>query len=359
MVKKYPKLLWNEKKLRANVRFLNNLFNSYENPIKWIPVTKGICAYPDIIRVLIDEGVSEIADSRIENIKVIKEVAASCKTLLLRLPSIYEVPEVIEHADISLVSETETLLKLQESAKAVGVKHSIILMIELGDLREGILPDDVLAMGRFILQQDHLQWLGIGTNLACYSGVLPTREKMERLVEMKRNIANELEHDLMVVSGGNSSTLSLMLEHDLPKGINQLRLGESLLLGNDTASGRPILGMHSDVFKLEAEVIEVKVKSSMPQGKQGKNAFGHSVVLEDLGQHSRAIVAIGRQDVVIEDIEPIDERIRILGGSSDHMILDVQEVDIKVGDIVAFSIRYSSLLQAMTSPYIRKEKLIT
>ncbi len=357
-MEKFPKLVWSETKLRDNIRFLNQLFAAQSWPMTWIPVSKSVCAYPDIIKVLLDEGVTEIADSRIKNLQAIKSISNDCRTLLLRLPGLHEIKDTIQYADTSMVSEIETLTRLQTQAQAAGVVHRVILMVELGDLREGVLPKDILEMGRFILKQDHIDWCGIGTNLACYSGVLPTKEKMERLLKIKDSILYELGHKLAVISGGNTSTLSLMLNDDMPEGINQLRLGEALFLGRDsTILKASIAGMHDDIFTLKAEIIEVKVKPSFPEGKTGTDAFGRTPTFEDIGLHSRAIAAIGRQDIPIEGLIPIDENIQILGGSSDHMVLNVQNSSVKVGDILSFNINYPTLLQAMTSPYVEKERL--
>ena len=353
---KYPRLLWSESKLRDNARFLNEVFAANAAPIHWTPVSKAVCAQPEIVQVLLDEGVQEVADSRIDNLKRIKVLSPECKTLLLRLPGLHEVDEVIQYADTSLVSEQVTIAKLAKAASAAGVRHRIILMVELGDLREGLLPESVLQLGRFILQQDSIDWCGIGTNLTCYGGILPTPEKMHQLLAIKQNIARELGHELNIVSGGNSSSLSLLLTGQMPEGISHLRLGESLLLGRETAKGAPVEGMHGDLFRLEAEVIEVQVKGSVPEGERGMDAFGKVPEFEDIGDHTRAILAIGKQDVPIDELVPLDAGVRILGGSSDHMILDVEGTGVKIGDILAFGVNYPVLLQAMTSPYVAKVK---
>lgn len=352
----FPKLQWNEEKLRNNIVFLNNFFKDQGNHIKWVPVTKSICALPEIIKVLIDEGISEIADSRIENIKKIKNVSKECKTMLLRLPSLNETSDVILYADTSLATEIETISKLNSEAEKVSIKHRIILMVEMGDLREGVLPKDIVEIGKFILSRKNIEWIGIGTNLGCYGGVLPNIDKMNSLLRLKKKILDELSHEVSVISGGNSNTLHLLAEKKFPKNINQLRLGEALFLGKDTALGITIPGLQDDIFTLSTEVIEVKVKPSSPEGKRGTDAFGKIKQFEDRGLHTRAIVAIGRQDVIIEELKPIDDNIKILGGSSDHMILDVNESKVKVGDILKFNITYPALLQLMTSPYVMKEK---
>lgn len=351
---KYPRIVWSPEKLRDNIHFLNRQFAAQPAPVAWTPVSKAVCAHADIVRLLLEEGVTEIADSRLENLKRIRALSASCRTLLLRLPGLHEVDEVVQLANTSLVSEQVTIAALAAAAQAAGLRHRIVLMVELGDLREGLLPQQVLELGRFILQQDSIDWCGIGTNLTCYGGILPTQDKMQQLLDLKDSIARELGHALSVISGGNSSSLPLLLNGEMPAGISHLRLGESLLLGRETAKGKPIEGMHSDIFTLEAEVIEVQVKDSVPNGVRGMDAFGNTPEFEDVGEHTRAILAIGKQDVPIDELVPVDPSVRILGGSSDHMILDVSGHGVQIGDILAFRVNYPVLLQAMTSPYVAK-----
>ncbi|MFP2768532.1 alanine/ornithine racemase family PLP-dependent enzyme [Oceanisphaera sp. KMM 10153] len=356
-MKKFPRVVWDPSRLLANAAFLDRLCHRQQDPVGWIPVTKVTCADPDIVDTLIRQGYQSFADSRIENLRRIKQISPDCQTTLLRLPGLHEVAEVVRYADISLVSEQDTIAALQREAQRYDHRHKIILMIELGDLREGVCTHQALEMGRFILEQDHIEWLGIGTNLTCYGGVIPTADIMLELTGLKARIENELGHALTIVSGGNSSLLPLLLEHRLPPGINQLRLGEALFFGRETAYGRHIAGMHEDIFRLEAEVIEVKEKPSLPRGPLGKNAFGETPVFRDRGIHTRAIIALGEQDVPVADLIPFDPDIAILGGSSDHLILDVTGCDIKVGDVLSFRLNYRALLYAMTSGYVGKHKL--
>lgn len=356
-MKKFPRVVWDPSRLLANADFLDRLCHQQKDPVDWIPVTKVTCADPDIVSTLIRQGYQSFADSRIENLRRIKQISSDSQTTLLRLPGLHEVAEVVRYADISLVSEQDTIAALQREAQQCGRRHKVILMIELGDLREGVCIHQALELGRFILEQDHIEWLGIGTNLTCYGGVIPTADIMLELTDLKARIENELGHALTIVSGGNSSLLPLLLDHQLPPGINQLRLGEALFFGRETAYGRPIAGMHEDIFTLEAEVIEVKEKPSLPKGTLGKNAFGETPEFRDRGIHTRAIVALGEQDVPVADLSPLNTNIAILGGSSDHLILDVTGCGIKVGDVLSFRLNYRALLCAMTSGYVGKHKL--
>jgi len=52
---------------------------------------------------------------------------------------------------------------------------------------------------------------------------------------------------------------------------------------------------------------------------------------------------------------PENDRIEIMGASSDHLIVDfTRDSSVKVGDVISFIPGYSSLLRAMTSPYVEK-----
>ena len=159
-----------------------------------------------------------------------------------------------------------------------------------------------------------------------------------------------------MISGGNSSSIYLIDKGELPERINNLRLGESFLLGNDTAYGTKLPGTVDDALLLEAQIIELKQKPSLPIGEVGVDAFGQKPYYEDRGIMKRAVLAIGKQDIVVDSLEPVDSQIRVLGGSSDHLLLDMTDAThkYKVGDVLTFKVGYGAMLQAMTSPYVEK-----
>jgi predicted amino acid racemase len=305
---------------------------------------------------MIAGGVAVIADSRVENLK--KLACTEIPKLLLRLPMISQVDEVVQYADISLNSELETIKKLSTEAISKRKIHEIILMIDLGDLREGIIEEtEIFHTIEEILNLKGVALVGIGTNLTCYGGVIPTEKNLSELVRLKEVIERKYELKIETVSGGNSSSLYLIEKGDIPSGINQLRLGESIVLGRETAFGTQIKGTYDDCFKLIAEVIEVKEKPSFPIGeKVGIDAFGKKPRFDDKGIRTRAICAIGRQDIDIEGLIPDEKTISILGASSDQLILDVTDCDrvYKVGDNVSFKLTYSGILSSMTSEYVTK-----
>jgi predicted amino acid racemase len=319
-------------------------------------VTKVFCGHPEIAGAMVDGGIDILADSRLENLKKLR--GFPLPKLLLRLPMISQAKAVVEWADISLNSEIETIKALSEAAIAQRKSHEIILMFDLGDLREGIFDENELFHTvEQMLPLKGVILIGIGTNMTCFGGVIPTPKNLSRLARQKRAIESRFDLHLEVVSGGNSSSLYLIEEGSMPEGINQLRLGEAIVLGRETAYGRQLRGTYNDCFKLIAEIIEIKEKPSSPIGEVRLDAFGDRPSFVDKGIRKRALCAIGKQDVGSGDIIPDDEGVALLGASSDHLILDVTECarTYKVGDLVSFFLTYGGILRSMTSEYVAKQ----
>jgi predicted amino acid racemase len=306
------------------------------------------------VKAMVDGGVKMLADARVENLKKVRDF--DVETLLLRLPMNSQIEDVVKYADISLNSEIKTIKNLSEEAKRQNKIHKIIIMLDLGDLREGILPENLVDFVGEIINLDGIRIHGIGVNLTCYGAVIPDENNLGKLEEMANLIENKFDIKLEMISGGNSSSVYMIDKGTLPKKINNLRIGESLILGRETAYGADIEGTHQDAFKLQAEIVEVKVKDSLPTGNIGVDAFGNKPEFEDKGKMKRAICAIGQQDVDPSAIVPFDTQIEILGASSDHLILDVtnSKTDYIVGDIVEFTLEYGSILSLYTSEYVDK-----
>ena len=347
----YPRIVINRKKFKHNLDYLLDI--SHKRGLSIMGVSKVFCADQNLVDILNESNIDYIADSRIDNLS---SMNSNIEKVLLRLPSISSAEDVITNCDISLNSELLTIKHLNMHAKEKGINHGIILMIDLGDLREGIYYEkEIFDTVKDILALSNITLKGIGTNLTCYGGVIPSIDILTKLIEYKKNIEFKFDIIIDIISGGNSSNIDLLLNNKIPLGINNLRLGESIVLGRETAYGRHIANTYSDIFMLEAEIIELKVKPSVPVGKIGMNAFGKAPNFVDKGNILRAILSVGKQDVDHKEIIPFDD-IDVLGSSSDHIIVDVSKSKkiYEVGDIIKFRLTYSSILSLMTSKYVRK-----
>lgn len=351
----FPRLIIHTERIRENATAIAGL--ARESGVSITGVTKATCGNVHVARAMLEGGVNGFADSRLDNLGQLRNYFGNDVTLLLlRLPMLSRVEEVVQMADASLNSEPKVIEALSSAAQKQGKKHGIMLMVDLGDLREGLWPEDVPEVARLINRLPGVYLQGLGTNLTCYGGIMPTEENLGQLVEMAQSIQEDLDKELCYISGGNSSSLHL-LGTGIPPGINHLRVGETILLGNDTALSEPFPGTRADTFILQAELIEARVKPSVPIGKVGVDAFGRVPRSpEDRGWRRRGILAVGEQDIQPDGLTPLEKGIDILGSSSDHLILDINDNpdDLRIGDYISFTVDYGNLLRAMTSPYVNK-----
>ncbi len=337
--------------IRDNARILSEFYE--QKGISLMGVSKAVLGAPLIAEAMIQGGVKFIADSRIENIEKMKSAGIAARFVLLRT-AFSQTESVVRNVDISLNTEIETVKELSRYAKAQNKIHQIIVMAELGDLREGILPANLSQFIKKTLSFSHIEIIGIGCNLACHGGIKPDRKNMDQLSKLARVIEQEFQINLEIISGGNSANYEWYESAQEVGQINNLRLGESILLGRETVKGKAIRGLHTKAFQLIAEVIESKKKPSLPYGEICQDAFGNIPVFQDRGIHQRIIIALGRQDVLVSGLIPISD-LKILGSSSDHIILDSNNDDLRVGSKVNFNLDYGGLLAAMTSPFIQKQ----
>ncbi|NNJ97637.1 MAG: alanine/ornithine racemase family PLP-dependent enzyme, partial [Gammaproteobacteria bacterium] len=224
-----------------------------------------------------------------------------------------------------------------------------------GDLREGIWPDDLIAFVREAIRLPGIHIKGLGTNLACFAGVVPDEENMNRLIELAAEVEQCFDFRLEWISGVNSSGLELIAAGGMPARVNHARIGEAILLGRETTHRKPWPDTNQDAFILYAEVLELKVKPSIPLGNRSEDAFGKQPEFEQRGEVLRALLNVGREDIDVEGLTPQDAGAVILGASSGYLVVDVTDAgSIRVGDTLSFSLNYAALLRAMTSAYVKK-----
>ncbi len=320
-------------------------------------VTKAACGQPEVAEAMLRGGVPQLGDSRLENVERLRAAGIAAPIMLLRVPMLSGVDEVTRLIEVSLNSEITVLHALSDAALRRRSVHDVILMVDLGDLREGVWLDDVISAAGEVLRLPGVRLTGIGANLTCYGGVIPTEENMARLVGFGEAIEATHDIELTWISGGNSSALPLIAVGAMPARINQVRIGEAILLGRETAFGAPWPGTHQDAFVLRGEVIELKRKPSVPVGIRTQDAFGREPHFVDRGDRWRALVNIGEADTDVSGLSPIDPGLRVIGGSSDYTVVDVTSAEpaIQVGDELGFALSYGALLRAMHSRYVDKQ----
>jgi predicted amino acid racemase len=328
-----------------------------EHGIAVTGVTKGTCGLPEVARAMLRGGVESIGDSRLENVERMRGAGVGAPFMMLRIPPLSRADEVVAAVDVSLNSELAVLRGLSEAALRRSRRHDVIVMVDLGDLREGVWPDDLALFARELGRLEGLRLVGVGSNLTCYGGVIPTEVNMDRLVRCAEVVESTLGSRLPWISGGNSSALPLIASGRMPPRVNHVRIGEAILLGRETVRRTPWPGTFQDAFELRAEVIELKAKPSVPLGERGEDAFGGRADFPERGERLRALLNLGREDVDVAGLLPLDPRLGVMGASSDYLIVDATDAaeTLRVGDAVSFRLGYGALLAAMDSQYVEKQ----
>lgn len=314
-------------------------------------ITKASLGSPGVAAAMLRGGATGLGDSRVENLARLRADGVAAPTTLIRSPMVSQAALVVRDADVSLNTEAAVIDSLAAAALSRGTTHSVVVMVELGDLREGVPVADVVDLCRQVVKTRGVQLAGLGTNLACQSGVAPDQLKMDELSQLVEKVESVCDRGLAIVSGGNSANLDWALSATDAGHINDLRLGEAILLGTEPLHRRALDGLRTDAFSLIAEVIEVKTKPALPWGDLAQAAFGPPPVRRDGELVRQAIVALGRQDTDPDGLTP-PLGIEVLGMSSDHLVLDVGDHDVSVGDELSFGLGYGALLRATTSPFV-------
>ncbi len=350
-------IVLNREKLAHNFTFLNKLFKKHN--IEWAVVSKILCGNKSYIQEVINLGIKQICDSRVTNLKVIKSIDPNIETVYIKPPAKRSLKSIVKYADITVNTEFATIKLLNEEAKRMKKIHKIMIMIEMGELREGVMGEDFIAFYESVFKLSNIEVVGIGTNLTCLYGVLPNQDKLIQLSLYEQLIEAKFNKNISYVSGGSSVTIPLVFKGLLPRSINHFRVGETLFLGTDVYNDSTIRNMEHNVFQFFAEIIELSEKPIVPSGEMGTNVEGSEFNFDDsdVGKSScRAILDIGLLDVEEKHLQPKDNEIEIAGSSSDMIVLDLGKnpKKYKVGDLIEFSLNYMGTLSVLNSKYIEK-----
>ncbi|MCE5038720.1 alanine racemase [Staphylococcus auricularis] len=319
----------NLSKIQYNANVLRQLLATHH--VQFTPVIKCIAGDPEIIRALNQLGFTHFADARLENIEKAKEVEAANTFTLIRAPHLQELKQVVINTTMSIQTELTTIRQLNDVAKSLDQKHSIMLMVDWKDAREGVLTYDIVDYVQEILHLSHICLRGIAFNFMCFNEIPPSESDIEMINRFVTSVEKETSYRFGIFSGGNSSMLPQMMYNDLGR-VNDLRIGESLFRGVDTTSNVPIPSLYQDAITLETRIIEIKPRIEVNSGRQ----------------YLQAIVDIGKLDTEVKDIYPLGHDVDVLGATSDHLMIDLKNHDqYQVGDTITFRLGYNALAQTM------------
>lgn len=359
-------LIIRTEKIKNNIKYLSEFFE--KQGVNWSLITKVFSGDHDFLEHILTEDViqniSSIGDSRLTSLKNLRSVNPEMKTIYIKPPAAVHADEVVEYATVSLNSSFTTIKALNEAAGKKGVIHQVIIMLEMGELREGILRDDLLDFYEKVFELPNIEVIGIGSNLGCMYGVEPTYDKLLQLCLYKALISEKFNRDLKYISGGTSITLPLIEKGIVPKEMNHYRIGEAAFFGVSPLDGKQFLELDTDTFDFEANIIELEEKNLVPEGIINEANVGHAVDYEnrDLGDKSyKAILDFGLLDVDSTDIESPDPNISFVGITSDMIVVDLGnnmksngEQAYKVGDTIRFKPNYMAVARLLNSKFIAK-----
>lgn len=348
----------NTQKLKSNFEYLDTLFKKYG--IQWSVVTKMLSGNKLFLSEVLKFDISQVCDSRVSNLREVKNINPKIETIYIKPPAKRNIPSIVKYADVSFNTEIETIKRLSEEAKKQGKTHKVIIMIELGELREGIMGDDVIRFYETVFNLQNIEVIGVGANLSCLYGILPNHDKLIQLSLYKQLIEAKFNQKTPVVSGGSSVTIPLIFQRLLPKGINHFRVGETLYLGTDVYHKTRLKKMHTDVFMLYCEIIELIEKPIVPMGEMTTNLEGISFEFdkEHIGKKTyRAIVDLGLLDAETNHLQCTDASLKFAGATSDMIVIDLgdNKNGYKVGDLIEIKPDYMGILRIMNSRYIDKK----
>lgn len=352
----------NVDRILSNVRKLNRYLSDHD--ITWTLVTKMLSGYQPLLENLLEapcmKSLHSVGDSRISNLRVIKKIKPDIVTMYIKPAAVNQARNVIKYADISLNTSSRTIRELSKEAGRQGKRHRIVVMLELGELREGIARDNVIDFYESIFNLPHIQVIGLGTNLGCMFGIEPTYDKLIQLNLYAQLVKARFQREMELISGGSSITLPLVGKGRIPRGVNHLRIGETAFLGRSLLAGTRFRDLSTDVFDFSAEIVEIERKASRPDGRISGAGVGHTVDLdasESEGDESyRCLVDFGQLDVELDDLTLKDKGIRLIGTTSDMTVYDLgkEQKKWKVGKQLHFRPDYMAVARLMNNRYVTK-----
>ncbi len=349
----YPLINIDTDKITANAKKIIRL--CARRNISAYPVLKSMCGFLPAASAAIKAGPEGIFDSCARNLA--DASSASCSTGfkrgLIKLMSESELLSSLDYLSeidfffVSDICHLKALAKYKPGASAV-------LMVDSGDLREGIPQHDLNNFLSSALKIKKINIYGAATNHACFSGIVPTAVIIDKFIESIEAAEKKFGIEFEMISGGNSSLLNLIEDNKTNGRVNNVRVGEAVFLGSDVLTKRPVGYLEQNAFTVTAEIVECREKESILEGVRTQNAFNEVIDfakrnIRPGAKTKRAILNLGRKHFFVNGIKPLESGVYVVGASSDYLIADIGECGrrLKCGDTLEFSLDYAALMSAM------------
>jgi predicted amino acid racemase len=362
-------LIIQTKRIQENIKILSDYF--HERNIEWSLITKVFSGdrtfLKNVLTKEVIQNISSVGDSRLSSLKNLKEVNPEMKTIYIKPPAKVYADEVIEFADISLNSSLSTIKALDKAARKADKVHDIIVMVELGELREGVTRTELMSFYEHVFKLPNINVIGIGSNLGCMYGVEPSYDKLLQLSLYQELIAAKFNQELKYISGGTSITLPLLEQNAIPKDVNHFRIGEAAFFGRSPLNNQRFRNLHIDTFEFTANIIELEEKQIVPEGTITSGNIGHFAEFNESDKNITSIKAIldfGLLDVENSDLEAVDQELKFVGMTSDMMVVDLGKNKTQsgtkkysIGDKIKFIPSYMGVARLLNSKFIAKTYL--
>lgn len=353
------KLIVKTKNIALNIRKINDYLN--KNGIVWTLVLKVLSGNRKILESLLGDSIVKnfhsFGDSRLSSLKTIKQINPELRTMLIKPPSVHSVSSVIKWADISVNTSLPTLHALDEEAQKQKKIHKVMIMIELGELREGVMREQLVKFYDEVFNLNNIEVIGLGTNLGCMYGIEPTYDKLIQLGIYRELLEAKFNRSLPLISGGSSITLPLIPQKKIPRAVNHFRIGEAIFFGVSPLENKKFLNLSTNTFEVEASIIEQYRKKLVPDGNTSDAGIGKTSSFsdEDYGtRQRRAIVDFGIIDADYSNLTPRDKKISFIGTTSDMTVYEVPEGKrYTVGNTVRFKPNYMATAQLLNSKFTK------
>ena len=318
--------------------------------VSLVGVTKCVDGEPAVGRAILEAGAEGLADSRLASLARLAGQGLGPLTLI-RAPQRDELTTAARVADRVLLSDPGAARVL--GGHVTGPPAQILLTVDLGDRREGVLPEAVPAVAAQLAGLPGISLAGIAVNFACLSGQLPSQELFRQAEEVLAGVAHLCAPEPLLSLGGTSVVRHL--DGYEPRFATEVRSGGGPVYGHDFISGCGITGLRRTDPVLSAAVLECYRKPPAPQGPGGLDAFGQVPAVDLPGEDAwYALVALGRRDMEPAGLRPLHPGASLAGATSDVSVLITPE-PLHPGDEVRFSIDYDALVRAVTSPFVTLE----